>query len=136
MELHVIKNDDTTMTMAYRVARIVYAETLAKSLRVVEAMTSMIANATVNNKISIDDFISNTNIFESLNHESTRHAYLSVDAKTPAFQMCVRVAQRMLRGNLADSCNHATIFHREDIMPQWAMSRGYVADIDGILFYK
>lgn len=135
MQLEIIKANDETMTLAYAIARIVYAETLAKSLRVVEAMTSMIANAAREKNQSIAKIISDKNIFESLNEKSIRHESLHTDISRRDFQMCLRTAIRMLHGNLPDTCNHATIFHRYDMMPEWSMSRGYVADIDGILFY-
>lgn len=135
MQLELIEVHDDTMSLAYSVARIVYAETLAKSLRVVEALTSMIFNATNGNRKNIHEFISNKQIFESLNNESVRHEFLSVNASRREFQMCLRIALRMLHGNLGDMCNHATIFHRSEFLPTWATARGYVADIDEILFY-
>ena len=135
MQLEMLEMQNNTTCLAYIVARIVYAETRATSLRVVEALTSMIANATKNNNHDIMKMLCDRNIFESLNTESVRHNDLFVDSSVRGFQMCLRVAQRMLHGNLADSCNHATMFHRTEFLPQWAVARGYVADIDGILFY-
>ena len=135
MQLEIPEMQTETICLGYDVARIVYAETLATSLRVVEALTSMISNATKNNYHDIAKMIRDKNIFESINIESQRHQYLYVDTSRRDFQMCLRVAIRMLHGNLADACNHATMFHRTDILPQWAIARGYVADIDGILFY-
>ena len=44
MQLTLIKNPDETKGLAYKIARVVYAETQAASLRVVEALTSMIQN--------------------------------------------------------------------------------------------
>ena len=122
-------------TLAYRVARVIYAETLAASLRVVEALASMIQNVAKKNNLDIADIISDENIFESLNKKSPRHEYIYTDLTRNDFQMCLRVAIRMLHGKLPDMCNHATRFHRADVMPGWAFARGYVADIDGILFY-
>ena len=49
MQLEIPEMQNETICLAYDVARIVYAETLATSLRVVEALTSMISNATRNN---------------------------------------------------------------------------------------
>jgi len=135
MQFKLIEMQNESMALAYAIARVVYAETLAKSLRVVEAMTSMIANVAKNEARSIKDIIRDKTIFESLNNESNRHTYLSVDASRRDFQMCVRVAQTMLHGKLPDMCNRATKFHRDENMPSWAFARGYVADIDGILFY-
>lgn len=135
MQLEIPEMQNETICLAYDVARVVYAETLATSLRVVEALTSMISNATKNNYHDISKMLRNKNIFESINVESQRHKYLYVDTSRRDFQMCLRVAIRMLHGNLSDECNHATMFHRANLMPQWAIARGYVADIDGILFY-
>ncbi len=135
MQLEIPETQNETICLAYNVARIVYAETMAVSLRVVEALTSMISNATKNNYHDIVKMLRNKDIFESIRDESVRHKYLSVDASSTGFQMCLRVAVRMLHGNLADACNHATMFHRAELLPKWAVARGYVADIDGILFY-
>ena len=135
MQLTIIEANDETMTLAYAVARIVYAETLATSLRVVEAMTSMIANASRARNESVAKIISDASLFESINAESIRHKYINVDATRKDFQMCLRVALRMLHGNLGDMCRGATRFHRTELLPTWAVARGYIADIDGILFY-
>ena len=135
MQMEIIEAHDETITLAYAVARIVYAETLAKSLRVVEALTSMIFNAAAHDVKNIKRVISNSGIFESLRTESTRHEFLSVDASRRDFQMCLRTAKTMLHGNLPDACCHATMFHRSEFLPSWAVARGYICDIDGILFY-
>ena len=135
MQLTILEAHDEKMTLAYAVARIVYAETLAKSLCVVEALTSMIANSARVRNEKVAKIISDSELFESLNIESIRHEYLSVDASRSDFQMCLRVALRMLHGNLPDMCHGATKFHREELLPKWAIARGYIADIDGILFY-
>ena len=123
------------MLLAYDIARVVYAETNAKSLRVVEALTSMISNRAKKNNIHIRNVISDSAMFESLNDDSVRHEYLNVDSKRHDFQMCVRVAIRMLHENLPDMCRGATMFHRTENLPSWAIARGYISDIDGILFY-
>ena len=135
MNLNLITAHSETMSLAYNIARVVYAETNAQSLRVVEALTSMISNRAKKNNISIRDVISDSVMFESLNDDSVRHAYLNVDSNRHDFQMCVRVAIRMLHGNLPDMCRGATMFHRTELLPSWAIARGYIADIDGILFY-
>ncbi len=135
MALTVISNPDATQSVAYKVARVIYAETYVPTLRAVEAMASMIANISRQSQCSISDIISDTNLFDVLNPESPRHKYMNVLASDRAFQMCVRVAQRMLRGVLPDKCSGATRFHRADELPDWAMSRGYIDDIDGLLFY-
>lgn len=135
MQMEIIEAHDETIALAYAVARIVYAETLAKTLRVVEALTSMIYNAAAHDIKNIRHVISDSQIFESLRAESTRHEFLSIDASRRDFQMCLRVAKTMLHGNLPDMCNHATMFHRAEFLPSWAVARGYICDIDGILFY-
>ncbi len=135
MQLEIPEIQSETICLANDIARIVYAETLATSLRVVEALTSMISNAAKNNHHDMAIMLRNKNIFESLNNESPRHQYLYVDKSKRNFQMCLRVAVRMLHGNLPDACNHATMFHRAEMLPAWAVARGYIADIDDILFY-
>ena len=135
MQMEIIEAHDETMTLAYAIARIVYAETLATSLRVVESLISMIANASRARNESIAKIISDKTLFESLNTESIRHEYINVDATRRDFQMCLRVALRMLHGNLPDMCRGATKFHRTELLPKWAIARGYIMDTDGILFY-
>ena len=122
-------------SLAKQVAHIVYAETLATSLRVVEALTSMILNRAQKTNQSISDVISDANVFESLNKDSERNKYLVTNESSNKFQMCLRVATRMLHGNLGDMCWHATNFHHESCLPDWAVARGYVLCADGILFY-
>ncbi len=135
MQLELIKNPDASQGAAYKIARVVYAETGATSLSVTEAFTSMIANISRATGIAPDVIINDATLFPSLCPDNARHKLLGVAPDSRAFQMCLRVARRMLRGNLGDSCFGATRFHRTDEMPQWAMSRGYIADVDGILFY-
>ncbi len=135
MNLSLIHNTDTSACPAYRVARIVYAQTGAKSLNLVEAFTSMIKNISNASGIAIEKIISDKNIFDVLLDSSPRHTRLQVFPTDCGFQMCLRVAQRMLHGGLPDCCYGATKFHYSDEMPEWARARGYIADIDGILFY-
>ncbi|MCR4918078.1 MAG: cell wall hydrolase [Alphaproteobacteria bacterium] len=135
MQSEQIRKADDTMALACNVARVVYAETSAKSLRVVEALTSMISNQSKRNNTSIEQIIFDENQFESLNKSSARHDLLNVSYLTREYQMCLRVAVRMLHGNLTDMCYGAVKFHRQEFLPQWAVARGYIADIDGLLFY-
>jgi len=135
MQIEIPGVQSETICLATKIARIVYAETLAKSLRVVEALTSMIANATKNDRHAMARMLCDKNIFESLNTKSMRYKYLFVDASRRDFQMCLRVAMRMLHGNLGDACNGATMFHRVEFLPDWAVARGYIADMGDILFY-
>ena len=135
MQMEIIEAQDERTALAYMVARVVYAETLAKSLRVVEALTSMIFNAAAHDIKNVRHIISDKHCFESLNSESVRHEFLSVDKSRRDFQMCLRTAQTMLHGNLPDMCRHATMFHRTELLPSWAVARGYICDIDGLLFY-
>ena len=129
------ENICTNTLLAKQVARIVYAETLATSLRVVEALTSMINNLCYKTNRCIESIISDENIFESLNNTSARHEYLTPDENSKKFHMCLRVAIRMLRGNLQDMCWGATNFHREEFLPSWAVARGYILSVDGLSFY-
>ncbi len=135
MKLILIKNPDSSQRIAYKIARVVYAETCAASLRVVEALTSMIRNNAIATGRTIDDVVSDTELFESINPASHNHHLINVEINNREMQMCVRVATRMLHGGLPDCCYGATRFHRDCKIPTWAISRGYIADIDGLLFY-
>ena len=135
MELKLIKNPDETKKLSYQIARVVYAETSASSLTAVEALVSMINNASRATGKSIAQIMSDTDMFESLNKASLRHQLLSVPPTSRAFQMCLRVVGRMLSGGLLDMCRGATRFHRYDTNPEWARARGYILDVDELLFY-
>ncbi|MFQ6702762.1 MAG: hypothetical protein ACLRFO_00975 [Alphaproteobacteria bacterium] len=137
MQLTLIKNPDTsgTTNMAYKIARVVYAQTGGVSLPLVCAFTSMIKNLSDASGVTISNLICDKTIFPALSDSDVNHVRLHVPAQNRAFQMCVRTAYRMLMGQLPDSCYGATKFHYADEIPAWATSRGYIADIDGILFY-
>lgn len=135
MHLTLIKNPDESKIILYKIARVVYAETSASSLAVVEALASMIANLCLASKRELVDIINDNKIFESLNSDSRKHKDLLADASQRDFQMCLRVVTRMLNSDLPDMCNGATRFHRSELLPEWAVSRGYIAEIDGLLFY-
>lgn len=135
MQTEWLQMTSETMSLTDVVARVIYAETKAVSLRLVEALASMIYNAANHQCENIKHVISDNNIFDSLNSESKRHNLLNVDKTDKGFQMCVRVTTRMLHGRLPDTSNKATLFHHDDDMPSWAVARGYVADVDGCLFY-
>ena len=136
MRFTVIENSDYSKKTAYKVARTVYAETGAVSLRAVEALTSMIYNISKKYSRDIENIISDSNIFECVSVSSPHHDNMNIDANNRGLQMCVRVAERMLHNMLPDYCCGATRFHHDDNIPEWAMSRGYIADIDGLLFYS
>lgn len=135
MQMILIENQDDTKIVPYKIARIVYAETLASSLSAVEAMASMIYNIHIKYNKSFENIANDNDTFDSLNDKSTRHQYLSVPATDKKLQMCLRVVQTMMRGHLRDTVFGATKFHHDDIIPDWAMSRGYIAEIDDVLFY-
>ena len=129
MQLELVDAANEFTSLANVVADTVYAETGAKSLRVVEAMCSMIYNAADQKAENIKRVISDSKLFTHIKPDSV------IDITSRGYQMCMRVARQMLRGNLSDKCNHATKFHHADKIPDWAVARGYVADIDDILFY-
>lgn len=135
MYLSVICNTDEKSKEKYEIARTIYAETGATSLRLVEAFAGMIANIAHTYGVAPIDVVRDTNRFQSRNATSPRHVLWNVSADSPALQMCLRVTNKMLRGTLPDSCGGATRFHHDAGIPDWATSLGYVADIDGILFY-
>ena len=135
MQLTLITNDDDTQITSYKLARIIFAETQGKSLPVVEAMCSMINN--IHNKYdkSFASIANDTDLFECLNQKSTNHEYLNIYASDKKFQMCLRTVKTMMRGNLPDTVFGATKFHHANVIPQWAMSRGYISECEDILFY-
>lgn len=135
MHFRLVENPNDIHVVIYKIARVVYAQTNASSLRLVEAMTSMIANAALASQRTVQEIVSDETIFEALKLSSPRHAYLSVDVNNSGFKMCLRTALRMVNGVLPDSCNGATRFHSADVLPDWAISIGYIADIDDVLFY-
>jgi hypothetical protein len=136
MQLEIINNPDESQIVLYKTARVIYAETYPTTLPATEAVASMIHNIMTKTKRDLSDIISDETIFDSLNENSPRHKYIDVDIKNNrAFQMCLRVVERMVRGGVCDTCFGATRFHRANEMPDWATSRGYIADIDGLLFY-
>ena len=135
MHMTLIKNPDMSASLAYKIGRVVYAQTGATSLRLVETMTSMIENISNATGASYSDIIQDENIFDVLSDKSVHHKRLYVHANDLGFKMCVRTAQRMLSGGLPDKCFGATRFHNADIIPDWAVARGYIADVDGVLFY-
>lgn len=135
MHLTLIKSSDEKKSIAYKIARVVYAETNARSLRVVEALTSMIHNLSISSGKTFNQIVSDKSLFEALNENSKNNKLTRVQPDNNGFQMCLRVAMRMLNGSLSDCCYGAIRFHREDTLPEWAMSKGYIADIDGLLFY-
>lgn len=136
MHLELIHNPDNARGDIYKIARVIYAETYMPTLSSVEALASMINNIVTKSQRNAIDVVGDVNLFGALNPQSPRHKYISVDSNNRAFQMCVRVVTRMVHGNLPDKCFGATRFHRVDEMPNWAMARGYIADIDGLLFYN
>ncbi len=136
MQLELIRNPDESQTTVYKVARVIYAETYMPTLASVEALASMIKNIVKQSNRDVDDIICDSDLFNTIKSDSPRHKYINVDANNRAFQMCVRVVKRMIYGNLPDTCFGATRFHRADEMPEWAVARGYIADIDGLLFYN
>lgn len=135
MELRLITNPDLSKKLTYQIARVVYAETSASSLAAVEAMVSMIKNISRTTGQEISTVVSDKNLFDVLNINSVRHSLLFVNPTCRGFQMCLRVVGRMLAGGLPDMCCGATRFHHGDVLPDWARARGYILDIDDLLFY-
>ena len=135
MQLTLITNDDDTQITSYKLARIIFAETNGKSLPVVEAMTSMINNIHIKYDKSFESIANDSDLFECLNEKSSRHEFLEVSASDRKFQMCLRTVKTMMHGNLPDTVFGATKFHHANVIPQWAMARGYISECEDILFY-
>lgn len=135
MQLIMIKNQNDFKRDVYKIARVIYAETAAQSLRVVEALAAMIANGAQKSNQSEIDFVMNSGLFESLNKKSLHHDLMRVNPNARTFQMCLRVTDKMLKHNLPDCCFGATKFHRTEFNPDWSIARGYILEMDGLLFY-
>ena len=135
MQLTLIKNNDDAQIVSYKLARIVFAETEAKSLPLIEAMTSMINNVHIKYGKTFDAISKDSDLFECLNTKSERNEKLNIDANDRKFQLCLRTVKTMMRGNLPDSVFGATKFHHTNIIPDWAMARGYISECEDILFY-
>ena len=135
MQLVLIKNPDASQIIAFKLARIVFAESGAQSLQIAEAFSSMIYNIHIKYNKSFDDIADDKNIFDVLNDESPRHQFLNVDITNRKFQMCLRTVKTMMHGNLPDRVFGATKFHHADVIPQWAIARGYIFECEDILFY-
>ena len=135
MQLNLITNNDDTQIVSYKLARIIFAETDALSLQIVEAMASMTNNIHIKYDKSFESIAKDDDLFECLNSKSSRNKNLNVAANDRKFQMCLRVVQTMMRGNLQDTVFGATKFHHANVIPQWAMARGYISECEDILFY-
>ncbi len=135
MQLVLIKNPDDTQIVPYKLARIVFAETGGVSLQIAEAMASMIYNIHVKYDKPFEEISNDKNLFDVLDEKSKRYEYMNVDINNRKFLMCLRVIKTMMHGALPDSVFGATKFHHADIIPQWAMARGYIAECEDILFY-
>lgn len=135
MQLTLINNPDGTQIVPYKLARIIFAETNGESLPLVEAMASMINNIHIKYDKSFESISNDADLFECLNPESSRNKNLDVDANNRKFQMCLRTIKTMMRGNLSDTVFGATKFHHANVIPKWAMSRGYISECEDILFY-
>jgi len=134
-EFSLIKNDNEDKAAIYKLARIVFAETQASSLLAVESLCAMVCNLCVSTGRNIKDIVTDESIFESLSKKSARHQDLLIDSNSSAFQMCLRTVKRMLSGQLQNQIMNATKFHRVENLPDWAVPLGYVAEVDGLLFY-
>ena len=134
--MNLITHQNDFSCEVYKIARVIYAETCAQSLRVVEALATMIANGARLNNQSELDFVMSSGLFECLDKKSSHHYLLKPDTNSRTFQMCLRVTDKMLKHHLDDCCFGATKFHRTEFNPSWAYGRGYILELDGIFFYR
>lgn len=135
MQLTLINHQNDFAPDVYKIARVIFAETCGKSLRVVEALASMISNGARANNQPETEFVIQSGLFESLDKHSTNHDLLNVNTNAKTFQMCLRVTDKMLKHNLQDCCSGATKFHRTEFNPSWSLARGYILELDGLFFY-
>ena len=136
MTLELIVNRDAAQTDVHKIARAVYAECGASSLAAVEALCAMIANVARTTGRAYVDVACDEQILPAQSVSSRYFDRMQAPATSRGFQMCLRVARRMMTGSLADVCRGAVRFHHADELPEWALARGYIADIDGMLFYR
>ena len=130
-DLKLFVNPDDESIAEHRLARCVYAETLASSLPAIESLCVMIRNT----RRAAADIAEDESVFESLGKKSSRNKHLLVDYGDAGFQLCLRTVKKMHKGLLADKIFGAKKFHRADEIPEWANSIGSVAEVDGLLFY-
>jgi hypothetical protein len=130
-ELRLFVNEDDDSISEHRLARCVYAETLASSLPAVEALCAMIKNT----GRPIAEICGDAGVFESLDKNSPRHESLLVGHGDPGFQLCLRMVRKIGRAPIPDKTFGAKRFHRADAQPEWANSLGSVYEIDDLLFY-
>lgn len=123
-----VANLDERGAAVYQIACAIYAETGATSLRLVEAVASTVANIAKRYGRDYLSIVSDNDIFSSCADVAPENSR--------RFNMCLRVVRRMMRGGLGDSVYGAVRFHRANELPSWAISRGYIADVDGMLFYR
>lgn len=135
MQPYETKHQNDFAQNTYQIARVVFAETCAQSLRVVEALASMISNGARKSGQSELDFVMKSGLFECLNKKSSHHDLLNINPNARTFQMCLRVVDKMLKHNLDDCCFGATKFHRDEFNPDWSRARGYILEMDGLFFY-
>ena len=69
MQLTLISNPDSSASLAYQIGRVVYAQTGGTSLRLVEAMTTMIKNLSTKTNRSMHEIIRDKNIFSVLDKD-------------------------------------------------------------------
>ena len=138
MQLTLIKNEnyEDNKAVLIKLSKIIYAETRASSLIAVESLGAMIANLCKSTMRPLNSIANDESFFECLKADSSRHSDLLIAESDPKFQMCFRTAKRMANGQLSDSVNGATRFHREDCTPNWSITCCNVAEVDGLLFYK
>jgi hypothetical protein len=135
-QLSVIENEDLSKRALYKLARIIYAETHCETLSEVEALATMIANIVKDTNRTPEDIAEDKTIFECLNTNSARHSDLLIRYDAPALQMCVRTMSRALNGLISAPIRGAIRFHRAELLPDWAIAEGTVAEIHNLHFYR
>ncbi len=133
--LVVLDNPCPDKIALYRIARIIYAETKGNSLPVKEAFASMIQNRKQKLGLSLEAISDDKNLFGSLNHNSKMNQDIFVSLDNPEFAICLRLAKRIVAGNLSDVVFGAVRFHHDDENPAWALAEGYVYQLNDLLFY-
>ncbi len=59
-----------------------------------------------------------------------------VDAATPLFADCLRLAEKALSGKLEDFTNNATFYHTKAVRPSWSAHKSPCYETGNHLFYN
>lgn len=120
-------NPENKTATAEKIAKIIMIETGATSLLAVESFASMICNICKKTSRQFSDISNDTDLFNK--------NYDNVDTNSREYAMCIRVARKMMNGDLSDNIRGAIRWHNNKQNPKWAKNIGWVAVADNLFFY-